>query len=127
MSRKLGDKSRPDGVGVFQFAFPDGENVPAELPKSGFVIPVAFNVPREFFRPIGAVALGGGGVFAVRMAVPEAAMDEDDAMVFGQNDVRLSRQGFVFRTVYGKAISEGVEDAARDQFWLRVTSFHSTH
>src|SRR5690606_29104109 len=88
-TEQLGDfwkKPFPRGF-VFQGAGPDGDDVPAEFVQGGFGAEVAGPVAGDFgFPPIGA---GGGEaeVGAMFVAVPEAAVDEDDRAAFRQDDV----------------------------------------
>lgn len=45
--------------------------------------------------------------------MPEASVDEDDGVVFRQDDVGFAGKGFVFRTVHGEAVAEAVEQVGR--------------
>jgi hypothetical protein len=51
---------------------------------------VAGGVAFEFFDPEFAAVCWGGAVFAAAVTMPEAAVDEDDSFVFGQDDVGLA-------------------------------------
>jgi len=59
--------------------------------------------------------------------MPEATVDEDDGAVFGENEVGLAREGFVFRAVYGKPVTEAVEHGAQSQLGLGVASPDAGH
>ena len=48
---------------------------------------IAHGIAFEFREPPGTAVGRGRAIFAVFMAVPEAAMNEDRGFIFGQNDV----------------------------------------
>lgn len=92
---------------VAHFALPDGEDGPAEAGEFGLFVVVASDVAVDFGGP--EVAVGGrqGGAGAAFVAVPEAAVDEDDGAVFGQDDVRVAGQ---VASMESEAVAEAVED-----------------
>ena len=75
-----------------EFTLPDDDGVPAKALKFPDVIRVAFLVAADFLRPEVGIGLRNRGVAAERMTVPEAAVDEDDRVIFPEDDVRASRQ-----------------------------------
>ena len=74
------------------FAFPDDNHMPACLLQGGLLFLIAFNVALEFLRPEFHVGFRHGGDFAAFMAMPEATIDENHRMPFGQNDIGMSGQ-----------------------------------
>ena len=54
------------------------------------MLAVVRDVPRELVDPEFPVALGGGGVLAALVPVPEASVQENNSAIFGQYDVRLA-------------------------------------
>jgi len=58
---------------------------------------------------------------------PEAAVDEDDGLVFREDDVRLAGEVFVFRAVDGEAVGEAVQEGAHGELGLRVAAADSAH
>jgi hypothetical protein len=52
-------------------------------------------------------------VFAAFVAVPEAAVGEDDGFVFGEDDIGFAGEGF---DVEAEAVTEAVEEGADDFF-----------
>jgi len=62
----------------------------------------------KFLLQTGAAGLRQAEVGAVFMTVPEAAVDEEDGAVLGQDEVGFSGQGPVFRAADGEAVAEAV-------------------
>lgn len=78
-----------DGADV---AFPDAEHAPALRTQFGFVAGVASRVALNLRPPEVDVGFGEPIVLATLMAVPEAAVDKDDGLVFRQHYVRTAWQ-----------------------------------
>jgi len=66
----------------------------------------------------------GGTVF---MAMPEAAVDEDHGLIFGQDEVGFAGQHAVFRAVHREAVAEAVEQRAQGQLGLGVAAADAGH
>lgn len=66
----------------------------------------------------------GGAVF---MTVPEAAMDEDDRAVLGQDEVGFAGEGPVIRAADGEAEAEAVEHGAQDELGPGVAAADAGH
>ena len=58
----------------------------------GLFLFIAFDVALEFLRPEFHVGFRHCGDFATFMAMPEATVDENHRMPFGQNDIGMSGQ-----------------------------------
>lgn len=56
--------------------------------------------------------------------MPEAAVDEDDGFVFGQNNVGFAREIF---NVQAKAVAHPMEQAPDDEFGGRVFTTNAAH
>lgn len=74
--------------GFLQLAFPDDDDRPALSLQFAPDFLVTLLVACNLGLPEVGVGLGCRGVLAVLVAMPEAAVDEDDGAVLGQNDVR---------------------------------------
>ena len=72
---------------VLQFALPDNHYVPSFGFQFSPDFLVTFLVAGNFCLPEVRVRLGCGGVLTVFMTMPEAAVDEDDGAVLGEDDV----------------------------------------
>lgn len=103
-----------DGVfqnGFLQLAFPDDDDGPA----LGFQLApdflVALLVPCYLGCPEIGVGLGCRGVPAVFVAIPEAAVDEDDGAVLGEDDVRGAGKAPDVHPVTETQVPEGVTQA----------------
>ncbi len=70
-----------------EFAFPDGDDGPGEGIEALGVEFVAGDVAGYLFFPESGVRLGFDVLGATSVAVPEAAVDEDDGAVLGQDEV----------------------------------------
>ena len=75
-------------MGLLQLTFPDDDDEPTlclQLPPD-LLVPLL--VAGDFCLPELRVGLGSRVVFAILVAVPETAVDEDGGAVFGKDDVR---------------------------------------
>ncbi len=86
---QIGLYARDSGIKVLlgEFAFPDGDDGPGEGVEALGVEFVAGDVAGYFFTPELFVGLGNGVLGVTPVAVPEAAVDEDDGAVLGQHEV----------------------------------------
>lgn len=86
---QIGFYARYGGVKVLlaEFAFPDGDDGPGEGVEALGVEFIAGNVAGYLFFPEAGVCLGFDVLGATTVAVPEAAVDEDDGAVLGQDEV----------------------------------------
>ena len=82
-----------------EFAFPDGDDGPGEGVEALGVEFVAGDVAGDFLTPELFVGLGNGVLGATSVAVPEAAVDEDDGAVLGQDEVGGAGETFVIEPV----------------------------
>ena len=101
----------------FDFTFPYDDNMPAGLLQRGLFFFIAFNVALEFLRPEFHVGFRHCGDFAAFMAMPEAAVDENHRMPFGQNDIGMSGQ---LRGMEAIAKAQHVQMMTHEQLRLRV-------
>ena len=88
---------------------------------------IALWVVIDLRLPEGVAGFRKAKIGAVFMAVPEAAVDEDDGAVFRQDEVGPAGQGFVFRAVDGEAVAEAVEHRAQGQLRLGVAATDAGH
>ncbi len=98
---QIGLYARDCGVKVLlgEFAFPDGDDGPGEGVEALGVEFVAGDVAGHFLTPELLVGLGNGVLGATAVAVPEAAVDEDDGAVLGQDEVGFAGKAFVVESV----------------------------
>ena len=61
------------------------------------------------------------------MTVPETAVDEDDGLVFREDEVGLAGERAVERAVHRETIAETVEDRAQGEFGFRVAPANAGH
>jgi hypothetical protein len=64
------------------------------------------------------------GIFAVRVQMPEASMDEATDAVLRKNDVRIARQ---IAPMEAEAVAQGVEQAPDDKFRLGILAANAGH
>ena len=86
--------------------------MPAEVAQLDAFFDVALFVAFYFLLPELAIALGHYKVFATLVAVPEAAVDKDDCLVFAQYYVGGAGQAL---DVYAVAVAMGMEVTAHNQ------------
>ena len=79
-------------AGGFGFAFPDGEDAPAEALEGEFGGGVALGVAGQFGFPEGAVIGGDAAGGAMGVLMPEAAMDKDHGAARAEDEVRFAGQ-----------------------------------
>jgi hypothetical protein len=113
-----------DGICFFCEALPYNDGSPAQFFEGALMEFVPGGVAFEFFNPEFAAVGGGGAVFAAAMSMPEAAVDEDDGFVFGEDDVGFSGEGF---DVEAEAVAEFVEEGADAEFGRGVFAFDAGH
>jgi hypothetical protein len=79
-------------VRLLQLALPDDDHAPAfSLQLSpDFLVPLL--VPGNFGHPKLSVGFGNSIILTVLVAMPEAAMHEDNRSILGQNDIRPTRE-----------------------------------
>lgn len=85
---------------------------------------IPFGVAVELGQPPFASVCGCSAVLAAFVAVPEAAVNEDDGFVFGQDDVGTAGQ---FAVVQPEAVAHSMQQGADDDFGLGVARADSAH
>jgi len=110
--------------GLLGLAFPDGEDAPTETAEGGGVAFVAGCVAFELLLPPRPLGLWDAGIFAVRVQMPEAAVDKNAITVAWQNDVGASRQ---ITPVEAEAISHRVKQTSDKQFRLGILVANAGH
>lgn len=119
------EKFEPVGAAAgLELALPDDNGVPSEAFEFPDVFRVALLVAADFFLPEVRICLRDGGVAAERVAVPEAAVDENDGVIFPQHDVRTARQVF---PVQGIAKPPCMQESARNHLRTRVHAPNPRH
>ena len=109
---QLGLYARDGGVKILrgEFAFPYGDDGPGEGVESLGVEFVAGDVSGYLFFPESDVRLGFDVLGATSVAVPEAAVDEDDGAVLGQDEIGGAGEAFVIETVAVAFVPQCVPD-----------------
>jgi hypothetical protein len=107
-----------------EFAFPDDEDTPAKILQPLPISLVAFDVPVQLRFPELRPRPGSVCEPAAGMTVPEAAVDEHNRPVTGQDDVGLPGQ---IPHVQPVAKATGMEMPPNHQFGLRVTPADPGH
>ena len=85
---------------------------------------IALFVAFYFLFPEWGVALGYYKVAAAFVAVPEAAVDEDDGAVFAQHYVGGAGQAL---DIYAVAVAVGMEVTAHDHLGLGILALDTRH
>ncbi len=100
-----------------EVALPYCNDVPSGLLELLRDALVAFYISSEFLDPEPSIRLWGRCDLASRMAMPEAAVDEYDAAVLGQHQVRFARQA---RLMHAKSKAKAMECLAKGDLGLCV-------
>ena len=98
--------------------------MPAEVAQLDAFFDVALFVAFYFLLPELAIALWHYKVFAAFVTVPEAAVDEDDCLVFAQYYVGGAGQAF---DIYAVAVAMGMEVTAHNQLGFCVLALDARH
>ena len=109
---------------AIEFALPDDDDGPAFGFQLAPCVLVALPVPCYLGGPEVCVGLGNRVVFAVFVTVPEAAVDEDDGAVFGEDDVRFAGEASVVDAVTEAQAPEGF---AEEQLRLCGSGVNGSH
>ncbi len=88
------------------------------------VLFVVGDVAVELGLPPFGAGFRGGGSLASFMAVPEAAVDEDDRVVFGKDDIGFAGEVF---PVQAEAVAGAVEHGADLQLGLGILAADLRH
>ena len=105
-------------------SFPNDDCVPAEVAQLYAFFYVALFVALDFLFPERGVALGHYKVAAAFVAVPEAAVDEEDGAVLAQHYVGGAGQAL---DIYAVAVAVGMQVAAHNQLGLGVLALDARH
>jgi hypothetical protein len=89
---------------VHDVAFPDRDDLPTGRFQSSVVLPVAALIALKLCVPKRGIR-GWSPAARTIMAMPEAAVDEDNSVVGSQNDVRCAREVLAMKPI-PKAIRE---------------------
>ena len=98
--------------------------MPAEVAQLDAFFDIALFVAFYFLFPERGVALGHYKVLATLVAVPEAAVDEDDGAVFAQHYVGGAGQAL---DIYAVAVATGVQVTAHNHLGLGVLALDACH
>lgn len=98
--------------------------MPAELAELAGVFPIIGNIALKFLLPEFGVGAGSGGVFTAFVPMPIAAVDEDDGVIFRQDDVGLTRQVLY---ILSEAVAFAVQHGADKHFGFRILAFDLRH
>ncbi len=106
------------------FAFPKREDFPA-FPSKGYRgTPVPQLIGQDLGRPEVGPGFRNLEVLASLVAMPEAAVDEEDGLVFGKNDVGFTRDVLHMKTESETFCRKCLPD---NEFGLRVLTPDSRH
>lgn len=106
-----------------QLALPNDKDGPSLLPEVRDAGAIPAPISLDLGRPKGDSGLGEPSVPAA-VAVPEAAVNEDDLSQAGKYQVGPTRQ---FRVVKAVAITHAVNEAPNDHFGDRILASDAAH
>ena len=93
---------------LLQFSLPYNENIPSLGLQLTPGLLVALLIARDLHHPEFSVGLWDGVVGTIFMTMPEAAVNKDDGVVLGQDDVRLSGKTLVICAIAESQAPEGM-------------------
>lgn len=109
----------PSG-GSSKRAFPDGDDMPAEIAKGCLVAKVAGTVAVDFGFPPRAARFRHAERSAMFMAMPETTVNKDHCVILRQDEIGPARQGTVQRTVHRETIAETVKHGTQRELGLCI-------
>lgn len=111
-------------AGRLQLTFPYDQHVPAQSLKTGDIIRITLLIPTDFFRPKLRIGFRQSRIAAKRMAMPEAAVDENHRVVFSKHNVRPSRKVAPMQRIAKPA---AVQEPAHNKLGARVHTPNPRH
>lgn len=108
----------------FQGAFPDRCDAPSRLRQGRSNDDVPSDIRVELCSPEIPTCRWDCRVSAVKMSMPEAAMDEDDRIVLRQHDVRLAGYALDVQPV---SEAQRMQGSPKSQFRLRALPANARH
>lgn len=108
----------------FQFAFPDHDQIPAELLQLFSRISIPLDIPLEFLLPEFRIRGWRRRLSASRMPMPETAAHLDYCLVLRQDNIGMARQIFDMKTET-EAMPE--EKRANHEFRFRILTVNPPH
>lgn len=116
------------GGGVFEFALPHREDLPAGSFQPEALLGVPVPGPRTLGCPEFGVAFGGVPARAAIVEMPEAAIDEDDLAPAGEYEIRAAWQPpAACGTVQSITVALGMEQPAHQHFRFGVLAADAGH
>jgi hypothetical protein len=106
------------------WAFPDREDRPAGPKEPTSVRGVPEFVATELVSPKRGASGGGGATFPACVAVPKAAVNEDDFSEGGKDNVGGAGK---VATVEAEAVAERVDESTDEHFGFRVLAANRPH
>jgi len=106
--------------------FPNHAYLPPVSPQARDVAEIATTIRSKFRQPEAELGFReprkGATVFGV--AMPKAAVDEDDLLLLGENDIRLSRK---VRNVEPESVSKRTSYFPHQEFRFRILTVDERH
>jgi hypothetical protein len=118
--------SRFYGGQIRQLTFPNHAYLPPVSPQTRDVAEVAATIRSEFRQPEAELGFREPrkGATGVGVAMPKAAVDEDDLLLLGENDIRLSRK---VRNVEPESVSARTSYFPHQEFRFRILTVDERH
>lgn len=107
-----------------QTTLPKDEDPPAFLSQIFNILVISDDILCKFLLPEIRPGGWGTGVMTIGMSVPETAMDKNDQIIFGQDNIRFSGQ---ILSMQSKAKSTSVQKASHSDFRLCITALDPSH
>jgi hypothetical protein len=109
---------------IVDFAFPYNEHTPSTRAKSAARPSIPIAIPLKLLQPVEGVCLRYMRSTAAAVLMPEAAVDEDQPLFTGENEIWTTRKIETMKTVTSAKLPY---DASDDEFRTRVFASDSSH
>lgn len=111
-------------IHIVDFTLPYNNYFPARFFEFTVFFLVSYSIFFKLISPESNSTFRHVGIFAVRMSMPETAVNKYGCSIFGENNIGFSRQIF---PVKPESIAHPVKQGSNNQFRFCVLAFNARH
>ena len=114
----------PERLGSTSFTLPNRQHTPPRVDQRSLFLLVPREVAIEFLLPERDTSFRHRSLAAIRMTVPEAAMDENRRSVLRQDDIGRAGQAAPLKP---ESEAQSMQKLTNDHLWAGVSSSDGSH